>query len=175
MAKLARGDSILDIGCAQMPNADLQGKHVVGLDIKDMLLQPPYTEHIVGDVSDIDTLLRGRQFDAVLMGELIEHVQRPYDVLRSVRNHIAPNGSLLLSTPNPLGIPVVIAEYLCLRSFFYTKHHSFYFTPRWVWRLLEKSGYKVTNTVGCGASICGAWLPAPVSLSYIVIYVARPV
>lgn len=174
MARLADGNCILDVGCAQRPNVNLSGSRIVGLDTNDMVIQPPYTEHVVGDVADIDTLLPGQRFDAVLMGELIEHIERPYDLLRSVRNHIAPGGSLILSTPNPLGIPVALAEYLCLRKFYYTPNHAFYFSPRWVWRLLERSGYKVIKTVGCGASIAGGWLPAPVSLSYIVIYVAIP-
>ena len=126
-------------------------------------------------MADIDTLLVADQrFDTVLMGELIEHLERPYETLRSVRNYIVPCGSLILSTPNPLGIPAVFAEYLCLRRFYYTHHHAFYFSPRWMWRLLERSGYKVIKTVGCGASIGGGWLPAPMSLSYIVIYVAEP-
>ncbi len=174
IAGLAGAGDILDIGCAHMPNVNLQGKHIVGLDLEDMDVRPPYTEHIAGDIFEIDNLLPGRKFDTILMGEFIEHVERPYDVLRCVRNHIAPSGTLLISTPNPLGIPVVAAEYLCLRRFYFTKHHTFYFTPRWVWRLLESSGYKVVKTIGCGASICGVWLPAPVSLSYIVIYAAKP-
>ena len=173
IAKLAHGDHILDIGCADRPNAYLRARRVTGLDRNEMVVKPPYTEHIVGDIADIGVLLPNQQFDTVLMGELIEHIERPYDLLRSIRSHIVPGGSLILSTPNPLGIPVVLAEYLCLRRFYYTPHHVFYFTPRWVWRLLERTGYRVTRTIGCGASIAGFWLPAPARLSYIVIYVAN--
>jgi len=174
LAKLAGEGSILDVGCARMPNRSLRGKRVVGFDLEDMEVRAPYTDHIVGDIFKIDGLLPGEKFDTVLMGEFIEHVERPYDVLRSARNYVAPGGSLLISTPNPLGIPAVIAEYLCLRRFYYTEDHAFYFTPRWVWRLLENSGYEVIKTVGCGASLGGVWAPAPVSLSYIVIYAAKP-
>ena len=175
MAKFAKGQSILDIGCAQMPNRNLKAKRIVGLDLEEMKVQAPYTQHIVGDVTEIDTLLGGEKFDTVLMGECIEHVEQPYDILRSVHNSIAPDGSIILSTPNPLGIPVVIAEYLKMRKYYYTQHHVYYFTPRWVWRLLERSGYKVTKTIGCGANLAGRWSPAPASLSYIVIYIAKPV
>lgn len=175
MARLVAGDSILDVGCAQRPNPYLKGKHVIGLDLADMEIRPPYTDHIVGDIADIEALLAGQQFDTVLMGEFIEHIERPYDVLRSFHKNIKHGGSLILSTPNPLGIPVVLTEYLCLRKYFYTDDHVFYFSPRWVWRLLERTGYKVIRTVGCGISLGGFWLPSPVSLSYIVIYEAKPV
>ena len=175
MASLADGDCILDVGCAHRPNPYLHGRRVIGLDLIDMDIHPPYTEHIVGDIADLGALLQGQKFNTILMGEFIEHLEEPYEILRSIHDKIAPGGALILSTPNPLGIPVVIAEYLCLRKFYYTKNHPFYFSPRWVWRLLERSGYKVTKTVGCGASIGGLWLPAFVSLSYIVIYMAQPI
>jgi 2-polyprenyl-3-methyl-5-hydroxy-6-metoxy-1,4-benzoquinol methylase len=175
MARLVHGGSILDVGCAQQPNTYLRGERVVGLDKSDMDIQSPYTEHIIGDVTDVDNLLRGRQFDTVLMGELIEHLERPYDVLRSLRNYIADKGTLILSTPNPLGIPVVVAEYLRMRRYFYSRHHAFYFSPRWAWRLLERTGFQVVRTIGCGARIGPLWLPAPLSLSYIIVYVATPV
>ncbi len=173
IASLVTGRSVLDIGCAQLPNRYLRCERLVGLDISAMEVRPPYTEHVVGDANDISALLKDQRFDTVLLAEFIEHVERPYDLLRAVARHIAPNGRLVLSTPNPLGIPVVLVEYLSLRRFFYTDEHVFYFTPRWMWRLLERCGYTVVKTVGCGASLCGLWMPMPVTLSYTVIYVAE--
>ena len=174
MAGLTVGESICDIGCAHHPNRYLAAKRVVGFDLEGMDVSPPYTEHVVGDVFSIGDLLGGTVFDTILLGELIEHLERPYDVLRTLREHLAPDGRLILSTPNPLGIPPVIMEYLLMRRFFYAADHAYYFPPRWVWRLLERSGYSILKTVGCGISLLGLWLPAPTSLSYQVIYVATP-
>ncbi len=174
MAGLTVGESICDIGCAGHPNRYLAAKRVVGFDLEEMDISPPYTEHVVGDVFSIGDLLGGTVFDTILLGELIEHVERPYDLLRIVREHLAPGGRLILSTPNPLGIPPVVMEYLLMRRFFYAADHAYYFPPRWVWRLLERSGYSILKTVGCGISLLGLWLPAPTSLSYQVIYVATP-
>ena len=174
MVRLTAGESILDIGCAYKPNPYLRGKRVVGLDRDEMIVRPPYTEHVVGDVNEIDTLLPGQRFDTILLGEFIEHVERPCDLLRLLRGHIMPGGRLILSTPNPLGIPVVVVEYLGLRRFFYTPNHVFLLPPRWVWRILERSGYEVIQTVGCGANFLLFVFPAPAALSYQVIYVARP-
>jgi len=174
MAGLAVGESLLDVGCAQAPNPYLRGRRVVGLDLDAMAVCPPYTEHIVGDVYSLTSLLGPALFDTVLIGELIEHVERPYELLRAVREHIAPGGRLVLSTPNPLGIPVVLAEYLRLQRCFYTEQHLWLLTPRWMARMLQRSGYTVTRTIGCGASLWGLRVPAPVALSYQVIYVAEP-
>jgi len=172
MARLAVGRSALDIGCAQLPNPFLTNPRVVGLDLDDMPLRPPYTRHVVGDAFDIDALLAGEAFDAVLMGSIIEHVERPYDLLRAVRRHVADGGRLILATPNPLGVPQAVAELLTWRRFFYSPEHTYAFAPRWVWRLLERTGFRPVRTVGCGASLYGVWFPAPTGLSYTVIYVA---
>ena len=157
-----------------MPNMHLQAERIVAFDLKPVDLRPPYTQVVAGDIFDIDRLLPEQTFDTILMGELIEHLERPYDALRLLRNRLNPGGRLILSTPNPLGLPVCAAEYLLLRRIFYTAEHVFYFTPRWVWRLLEHSGYRILKTKGCGASLAGWWVPAPISLSYLVIYVATP-
>ena len=173
LGRLSQADSILDLGCAAMPNRYLKGRRVVAFDLQPVEVAAPYTESLAGDVTNLANLLSGQRFDTIIMGELIEHLERPYDVLRCVRELLAPDGRLILSTPNPLGLPVVVAEYLRLRRFFYTPEHVFYFPPRWVWRLLERSGYRVLRTIGAGIPL-GRWrLPAPVSLSYHVIYVAR--
>ncbi len=174
VAGLTVGESICDIGCAYGPNPYLKARKVVGLDLQDMELRAPYTEHIVGDVFSSSELLRGVVFDTIVLGEFIEHVERPYDLLRILREYLAPGGRLILSTPNPLGVPPVLMEYLLIRRFFYGANHVYYFPPRWVWRLLERSGYSILKTVGCGISLLGLWLPAPTSLSYQVIYVATP-
>lgn len=173
LAQLAQGPRILDVGCAQQPNPDLDGREVVGLDLAEMALARPYTEHVVGDAQQVSELLAGRQFETVIMGEFIEHVERPYDVLRAFRPLLAGGGKLLITTPNPLGIPQVAAELLGLRRYYYTPHHTYAFPPRWVWRLLADSGYRVTRTRGLGASLLGFWCPAPAALSYLALYEAE--
>jgi hypothetical protein len=57
---------------------------------------------------------------------------------------------------------------------FYTREHRFYFTPRWVERMLEETGWAPS-----AMRAVGWWLPfgvvpaCPVALSYQVIYVAE--
>lgn len=175
VAQLATGRSVLDIGYAQIPNPFLEGFHRVGYD----LARPAngsvrYEEEVQGDVLRIAEELKGRRFDTVICGELIEHLESPYDFLRDVRQLLSPSGRLILTTPNPLGFPVFLCELLRLRRFFYTKEHLYYFLPRWVVRMLEHSGYEVA-----AVKPVGWWLPfgvlgfCPVSLSYQVIYVAQ--
>ena len=173
LAEQCRGKSVLDVGCAQLPNPYFRAdQNVVGLDIHPARPAGRYIEHLTGDICTQD-VLGERRFDTIVLGEVIEHVQCPHTLLRRLGPHLANDGLLILSTPNPLGFPVVLCEYLCTRRFFYTHEHEYYFAPRWLWRLLEHSGYSVDRTIGCGVSIMGLPVPAPAACSYTVIYTAQ--
>jgi SAM-dependent methyltransferase len=168
------GGVVLDIGYAQMPNPYLRAHHRVGFDVAPAPdCDVRYEEHIQADVSVIRERLRERRFDTIICAELIEHLENPYQFLRDLHPLLAPEGRLILSTPNPVGLPVVLFEWLRSHDYFYTREHTYYFAPRWVERLLEGSGYMVT-----GVDAVGWWLPfgalgfCPASLSYQVIYTA---
>jgi SAM-dependent methyltransferase len=174
IAHQAVGKTVLDIGYAQAPNPFLDGFSRTGYDLnKPVSGSVRYEEEIVGDVYDIGAVLAGRRFDTIICGELIEHLETPYDFLRDLSRLLNEDGRLILSTPNPLGFPVFLCELFQLRSFFYTREHLYYFLPRWMRRLLELSGYRLQ----CMRSV-GLWLPfgvlalCPTILSYQVIYVA---
>jgi len=172
MARAAVGETVLDVGCAMEPNPYLRGTEVVGFDRDDMPVEPPYTEHIVGDVYDINEHLRGRVFETVVLGQIIEHVERPFDVLRMLHAHVAPGGRLVLSTLNLLALPIVVAEYLNL-PFYYTEEHRYCFSPRWMWQVIERCGFKRVRTKGCGIALPGGWwVPAPMILSCQVLFIA---
>ncbi len=175
VAQLTEGREVLDIGYAQIPNPYLEGRHRVGYDLNlpsEGSLR--YDEEIRGDVCNITEVLKGRSFDTIICGELIEHLENPYAFLRELRALLKPGGCLIVTTPNPIGFPVFFCELFRLRRFFYTTEHLYYFLPRWVVRMLEHSGYDVALV-----KPVGWWLPfgvlgfCPVALSYQVIYVAQ--
>lgn len=173
LAAHARG-TVLDVGYAAMPNPHLLHLECTGLD----MLEPPtsgphYAEYIQGDIADVDALLPGRRFDTIVAGEFIEHMENPYEFLRSMHGLLDADGRLVLSTPNPIGFPVLLIEAIRATRFFYSDDHTYYFLPRWVRRMLERTGYRLLET-----QAVGLWLPVgyvrwcPVALSYQVIYVA---
>ncbi|NJP07611.1 MAG: methyltransferase domain-containing protein [Chloroflexaceae bacterium] len=175
LAEAAIGPTVLDIGYVSLPNPYLQDLTCVGFDkrLPDEHGMP-YQEAIRGDVQDIAHILAGRQFDSILCGELIEHLENPYQFLRDVHGLLADHGRLILSTPNPLGFPVFVCELLRIKRFFYTRWHTYYFLPRWVERLLDHTGYEVLQIRPVGLWLSGVALAVvPVALSYQVVYVAR--
>lgn len=176
LASFTQGTTVLDVGYAQQPNPYLNHFHRVGLDLNLPSAECPvrYEEELVGDVGGVAELLRGREFDTIICAEIIEHIENPYALLRDLHPLLADGGRLLVSTPNPLAFPVVVAEFLRLKRYFYTSEHLYYFLPRWVTRILERAGYEVEDVrpVGLWTPFFGIPL-VPVALSYQVIYVAR--
>lgn len=174
LAKLATGRTVLDVGYAQQPNPHLGRFHRTGLDLNRPAADAiAYEEQLVGDVSRVSELFAGRSFDTIIAAEIIEHLENPFALLRDLRGILADDGRLLVSTPNPLAFPVVIAELLRLKRFFYTREHLYYFLPRWVERLFEATGYRVEKVVPVGLWAPFISLPAPTALSYQVIYVGK--
>lgn len=175
LAKCCHGKTVLDIGYAQLPNPFFENLHRTGVDLWHPIAQSVhYEEELTGDVNRIYSLLSGRLFDNIVAGEFIEHIESPYEFLRSVKPLLSQDGRLILSTPNLLAFPVVVCEYLRNKRVFYTPDHRYYFSPRWVERMLDMSGYDVVRVVGVGLWNPFVWLPCPASLSYQVVYVAHP-
>jgi SAM-dependent methyltransferase len=94
----ARG-RLLDIGCGLKPYAPLFAPYVdehVGVD-------HPESPHALTSVdvvaSAFDIPLEDETFDTALLTELLEHIERPADVLAEVNRLLRPGGSIILTTP----------------------------------------------------------------------------
>jgi 2-polyprenyl-6-hydroxyphenyl methylase/3-demethylubiquinone-9 3-methyltransferase len=104
------GKSALDVGCGAgllaEPLARL-GASVTGLDAAPELIAVA-REHAVGQGLEIDyragelSELEGR-YDLITCMEVIEHVADPAAFVRALAQRLAPNGLLILSTPNATG------------------------------------------------------------------------
>lgn len=107
-------DTILDIGCVRHSRAKraygnlhaylystYPEAEIVGID------RPDKTTHQMQSVGydirtgDAQALDLNESFDAIVAGELIEHLPNPGQFLSSATNHLTPYGRLILTTPNP--------------------------------------------------------------------------
>lgn len=165
---------ILDIGYANRVNKFL-AEHprfkVTGLDIDKNPAQLHYPSEIQMDATKDLTGLG--KFDAVVAGAFIEHIENPYQFLRNVHAITHENSILIISTPNPVGIPTLFFELIASKKYFYTKNHHYYFPPRWLERVLHLTGWTPIQKIGIGAYFIKFWFPVPYTLSYDIIYVSQ--
>ncbi len=105
-------------------------------------------------VADVETMDLCRQFDTIIAGEIIEHLENPGIFLRNMRRHLRPAGTLIVSTPNPFyqgqvwkiwryGQPAVHED------------HTNWQDPTTLHALLKRTGFEVID---------GYWIQPPRTL-----------
>ena len=62
-----------------------------------------HTRFVLGDIGAGEVALLPASFDTVVMAALLEHLRIPGAALRETRRLLKPGGSLVLTTPTPLG------------------------------------------------------------------------
>lgn len=175
MAKFCAGArKILDVGLF-FPNYYIstyahKKAEIVGLDIIKYPVPKGYGSVIKGDVEKLDSYFKAESFDIILLGELIEHVKNPYEVIKKCHHILKKNGKIVLSTPNPLGLPRVLFEYLSSKKYFYHRNHYFEFIPRWVEKIITNSGFQMIEKIGIAFLLP---VKVPPILADQVIYIAR--
>lgn len=173
------GKSALDVGCGAglltEPLARL-GARVTGVDAAPEVIAVARDhasragleiDYRTGDVQE----LQG-QFDLVTCMEVIEHVADPAAFLRALSARIAPEGLLIMSTPNSTGwsklLMITIAEGIGKVP---KGTHDFdkFISPEHLKSLLSDSGLKCLDVEGIAWSpVRGLHLSDDVRLNYLV-------
>lgn len=61
---------------------------------------------------DCETMNLEKKFDAIVMYEVIEHLNAPVNALTNILKHLKPQGSLIITTPNPTSLPLFLSSLL---------------------------------------------------------------
>jgi SAM-dependent methyltransferase len=115
-APLARDRVVLDAACGEGYGTAILGAagaaSVVGVDVDEATVEHAHARHGIdvrrADVADLP--FDDGAFDLVVSFETIEHVAEPERALAEMRRVLRPEGTLVISTPNP-------AEYLVSSEF----------------------------------------------------------
>ncbi len=76
----------------------------LGVDIDDEGIEILREEGYHVRTDNVMTMNLGEQFDVIIAGEIIEHLDNPGQFLQNMKQHLALNGTLFISTPNPFYI-----------------------------------------------------------------------
>ena len=103
-AAIGRGRRVLDLGCRSgaLTKHFLDGNTVVGLDVDAAALEKAAALGIEPVQANVEEPLpfEDESFDAVVAGELLEHLQFPDALVSEVRRVLRPGGVVVGSVPN---------------------------------------------------------------------------
>lgn len=147
------GGRVLDAGCSAGYLAERlaqRGSTVVGLELDPEAAQRARAvceQVLVGDVETMELPFEPESFDAVICGDLIEHLRDPDAALARLRPLLRQGGTLALTTPNVANWTIRLQ--LLMGRFRYTERgildrtHTHLFTRRTLLECVEGAGYGV--------------------------------
>jgi SAM-dependent methyltransferase len=151
----ADAKSILEFGCGEAPlGAALKARQrcrVVGIEIDPRaaaIARKRIDDVYCGDAREIVGVMR-EQFDWIIGGDIVEHLDEPWSFLGDLRRVSAPGGKLLLSIPNVSNASLV-ADLLHGRfDYVYMGltcvGHLRFFTKRTIEEMLTIAGWSVVE------------------------------
>jgi SAM-dependent methyltransferase len=154
LVMLGRPNRVLDVGCSTgylASRLQARGSTVVGLELDERAAAEArsFCEAVhVGDVETMELPLEPGSFDAIVCGDLIEHLRDPRGFLARVRPLLRADGRLVLSTPNIANWAMRLG--LLFGRFRYTdwgildRTHTHLFTRKTLQECLEAAGYRVS-------------------------------
>jgi len=99
------GKRLLDIGCGTgeyLKAASDRGMDVTGIDVDASLTERIHRKlgfRVVTGLFTADTFPR-HTFDVIVLSHVIEHLQEPLELLKSIRAALKPGGAFVMCTPN---------------------------------------------------------------------------
>lgn len=154
--KFVAGKSVLDLGCVRhnIKETEKSGwlhgeirkvaRRVVGVDY----LQQPILElkqrgyEVV--CADVEVMELQERFDAIVLGDLIEHLNNCGKFIERAKEHLNPGGVLLLTTPNPVN-PLRFISVLLLGESNANSEHTCWFTEQVLRQLFDRYNFEVID------------------------------
>jgi glycosyltransferase involved in cell wall biosynthesis len=149
---------ILDLGCSSGLLAEqmrAKGHFVVGVDHAELPGVRRRTDaFFVADLADGVPVEVGTGYDVIVAGDVVEHLARPFDVVREMSRLLRPQGQLLLSVPNfshwyPR-LRVALGLFGYDRRGILDQTHLRFFTRRSLRRLVTGAGFDILEETATG-------------------------
>lgn len=143
---------VLDVGCSKgyiAREIKKKGCSVVGIDLnnEDLNEAKKHCDRtILGDVTKKDIK---EKFDVIILGDIIEHVSQPADLLKKLHGNLNKGGHILISTPNIVNIYPRLKIFLGSFDYedigFFDRTHLRFFTLKTFKKMIADSGYSIVS------------------------------
>lgn len=155
LARVPADARVLDVGAWTGANGGYLAREA-GLSVDGVELDPlaaaeaeGYQQMHVGSIEDRALQERlGRDYDAILFLDVLEHLVDPAAVLEAARNWLRPSGVVLCSIPNVanwrLRLGLLAGRFDYTETGLLDRTHLRWFTRKTAKQLLTDSGYRIT-------------------------------
>lgn len=144
---------VLDVGCSSgylsAPVA-ASGARVVGVELDPEAAEAARAfceEVVVGDVESIELPFEPASFDAIVCGDLVEHLRDPGATLARLRPLLRPGGRLVLSTPNvanwAMRLSLLGGRWRYTDRGILDRTHAHLFTRKTLSETVDGAGYRI--------------------------------
>jgi GT2 family glycosyltransferase/tetratricopeptide (TPR) repeat protein/2-polyprenyl-3-methyl-5-hydroxy-6-metoxy-1,4-benzoquinol methylase len=145
---------VLDIGCGAGRLGEAlkarQDAEVVGIELNDVAAECArgrLDEVHVGDAETIDPGFAAGSFDAIVCGDILEHLREPDRLLRRARQWLRPEGRLVASIPNVRHHSVIRSllqgNWTYESAGLLDRDHVRFFTRREIEKLVFRAGFAI--------------------------------
>lgn len=152
---ILRPMNVLEIGCAcgatllgvknLFPNASVYG---IELDEHTAQFASHVANVVQGNIENLDNPF-SVSFDYIIIGDVLEHLVHPENLLNKIKHWLSPQGILLTSIPNILHhtaiIPILMGNFAYSDAGVLDRTHLRFFTLYNSAKLLENCGYKIID------------------------------
>lgn len=150
------GKKVLDLGCVKHKLEESKNPDWLHGIIKKharSLLGVDYLEEAVSALkqkgynmvsADVETIDLGDKFEVIMAGDIIEHLSNCGKFMKKVREHLTPEGTCLITVPNPLNLLAFI-QMLIYGRVVTNPEHTCWFTRNVLEQLAGRHGFEITN------------------------------
>jgi 2-polyprenyl-3-methyl-5-hydroxy-6-metoxy-1,4-benzoquinol methylase len=143
---------LLEVGCANGRFLSLlreygdPGWKLVGIDPDEAAVRQCVERGFDAHASRVEDFTgRDEEFDAVIMLQLIEHVEDPAEICSRVYSLLRPGGHFVVETPNLAGLDYRLFKGRWWGHYHFPRHWNLFSTPA-LHRLLEEKGFAIARS-----------------------------
>jgi 2-polyprenyl-3-methyl-5-hydroxy-6-metoxy-1,4-benzoquinol methylase len=164
LCDLARGKRVLDVGVVEHSldaSSSAQWLHGKLCEVSKTCIGVDVLKEEVGalrqrgyDVRAVDLTRASldEKFDVIVMGEVIEHVEEPGGLLRNVASMLEDDGLLVLTTPNPWYLNVIVKNLLGSVPFKDSADHVSWYDASTLYEVGQRCDLELSRYVGVQAA-----------------------
>lgn len=132
-----------------------KGIDSIGVDIEDPAkVTAPFLKYYRVDLNNYKELNFKREFDYIILADVLEYLQSPMDLLRHTRQFLKPEGKIIISLPNIAiwfyRISLLIGRFNYGEKGILAKGHLRFYTLNTARQLINRSGYILSLTKPTG-------------------------